>query len=197
MFEGLSNDDISNALAELTTCLAVKEETHVDELRALLRKKDVEGCVQGIATRLGLPILRISLSYVPKEFRPDFTDGFRSTALARTDWTGHGMEDIPAQVLIPEYLPMFGRLISRGIQYEFSSEKTAQKIQIPSWRQWPTNSHTYSWHLFGRQIRTANGTPILFLSSLASVTLFGKGERKLIAPQAETRRQYARLRTGI
>ena len=107
MFEGLSNDDISNALAELITCLGVKEDMPFDDLRALLRKKDTEGCVQEVATRLGLPI-RISLSYVPKDFRPDNTDGFRSSALARTDWTGRGIEGITAQVSIPEHLPMFG-----------------------------------------------------------------------------------------
>lgn len=107
MFEALSTDDISNALAELIACFGVKEEMPLHDLVALLRKKDTEGCVQEIASRLGLPI-RISLSYVPKDFRPDNTDGFRSSALARTDWTGHGVEGITAQVSIPEHLPMFG-----------------------------------------------------------------------------------------
>lgn len=107
MFERLSNADISNALAELSTCFGVKEENPFHDLVTLLQKKDTKGCVQEIATRLGLPI-RISLSYVPKNCRPGSTDGFRSTALARTDWTGRGIEGITAQVSIPEHLPMFG-----------------------------------------------------------------------------------------
>jgi len=111
MFEGLTNDDISNALVELIACLGIKKDMPFDDLgndlRTLLRKKDTEGCVQEIATRLGLPI-HISLSYVPKGFRPGRTDGFRSSALARTDWTGRGIEGITAQVSIPEHLPMFG-----------------------------------------------------------------------------------------
>ncbi|MBT9156825.1 MAG: hypothetical protein DDT37_01816 [Firmicutes bacterium] len=107
MFETLSNDDISSALDELIACLGVKEEMPFHDLLALLRKKDTEGCVREIATRLGLPI-RISLSYVPKDFRPGSADGFRTSALARTDWTGHGIEGITAQVAIPQNLPMFG-----------------------------------------------------------------------------------------
>lgn len=107
MFDKLSNNDICTALDELIICFGVKEEMPFHDLVALLRKKDTEGCVQEIATRLGLPI-RISLSYVPKDFRPGNTDGFRSSALARTDWTGHGIEGITAQVSIPQHLPMFG-----------------------------------------------------------------------------------------
>jgi len=107
MFERLSNNDITNALDELITCFGVKEELPFNNLVAFLQKKDTEGCVQEIATRLGLPI-HISLSYIPKDFRPGNTDGFRSSALARTDWTGHGIEGITAQVSIPQNLPMFG-----------------------------------------------------------------------------------------
>lgn len=115
MFEELSNDDISNALAELITCFGVKEDMSFDGLIALLRKKDTEGCVQEIATRLSLPI-RISLSYVPKDFKPGSTDVFRSSALARTNWTGRGIEGITAQVSIPEHLPMFGTAGLQGYQ---------------------------------------------------------------------------------
>lgn len=107
MFDRLSNNDISKALSELITCLGVKEDTPLDQLATLLRKKDTEACVQEIAARLGLPI-RINLTYVPKDFRTGTTDGFRSSALARTDWTGHGIEGITAQVYIPQNLPMFG-----------------------------------------------------------------------------------------
>lgn len=107
MFNKLSNDDICTALDELIICFGVKKEMPLHDLVALLRKKDTEGCVQEIATRLGLPI-RISLSYVPKDFRLGNTDGFRSSALSRTDWTGRGIESITAQVSIPQHLPMFG-----------------------------------------------------------------------------------------
>lgn len=107
MFDRLSNDEIINALDELITCLGVKEEIASHDLVALLRKRYTEGCVQEIATRLGLPI-RINLSYVPKDFRPGNTDRFRSSALARTDWTGRSIEGITAQVSIPQHLPMFG-----------------------------------------------------------------------------------------
>ncbi|MDP2856547.1 MAG: hypothetical protein Q8P50_01040, partial [Bacillota bacterium] len=73
----------------------------------LLRNRDTEGCVQEIATRLGLPV-RISLSYVPKDFRPGTSNGFRTAALAQTDWSGHGIGGITAQVSVPQSLPMFG-----------------------------------------------------------------------------------------
>jgi hypothetical protein len=112
MFGNLSNEDISTAVDKLITCLGIKEETPFSDLLALLRKKDTQGCVQEIATRLGLPI-RISLSYVPKDFRPGNTDRFRTSALAQTDWTGRGIEGITAQVSIPQHLPMFG---SSGLQ---------------------------------------------------------------------------------
>lgn len=107
MFERLTNDDISNALAELIACFGVKEELPFHDLVTLLRKKDTEGCVQEIATGLGLPV-RVSLSYVPKDFRPGTSNGFGTSALAGTDWTGCGIEGITAQVSIPQHLPMFG-----------------------------------------------------------------------------------------
>jgi len=107
MFDRLSNDEIATALNELIRCFGVKEDMPSDALIDLLRKKKTEECVQEIATRLSLPI-RISLSYIPKDFRPDNTDGFHSSALSRTDWTGRGIEGITAQVSIPQHLPMFG-----------------------------------------------------------------------------------------
>jgi hypothetical protein len=107
MFERVSNDEITSALDELMSVLGIAEEIPVYVFVVPLRKKDTEGCVQEIATRLGLPI-RIRLSYVPKTPRPGDTDGFRSSALARTDWTGHGIGAITAQVSIPRWLPMFG-----------------------------------------------------------------------------------------
>lgn len=107
MFEKLSTGDISIAVDELIGCLGIKEETACLDLLALLGKRDTQRCVQEIAVRLGLPI-RISLSYVPKEFRPAGAGGFQSSSLSRTDWTGHGVDGITAQVSIPNSLPLFG-----------------------------------------------------------------------------------------
>ena len=115
MFERLSNDYISNALDELITWFGVKEEVPFHDLAVLLREKNTEGCVQEIATQLTLPI-RINLSYVPEDFRPDNTDGFRSSSLSRTDWTGRGIESITAQVSIPQNLPMFGTSALQGLR---------------------------------------------------------------------------------
>lgn len=107
MFENLSTDDISVAIDELIGCLGFREERPYQDLLTLLEKKDTQGCVQEIAVRLGLPI-RINLSYVPKDFRPTDTGGFQSSSLSRTDWTGHGLDGITAQVFIPSFLPLFG-----------------------------------------------------------------------------------------
>lgn len=113
MFDNLSNNDISNAVDELVTCLGVKDQTPYQDLLALLRKKDTQGCVQEIASRLGLPI-QISLSYVPKDFKGGDTNRFHTEQLARTDWTGRGIGGITAQVAIPEHLPMYGSKALEG-----------------------------------------------------------------------------------
>jgi hypothetical protein len=107
VFERLSNDDISTAVDELVTSLGVKEETPCRNLVAMVWKEDTEGCIQKIAAQLGLPI-RISLSYVAKDFKPGIADRFQSSELSRTDWTGHGLDGITAQVSIPESLPLYG-----------------------------------------------------------------------------------------
>lgn len=117
MFERLSEDDISNALAELISWFGVKEEVPIHGFTSLLREKNIGGCVQEIATKLNLPI-NIILSYVPEGFRPNDTDGFCSSSLSRTDWTGHGIESITAQVSIPQNLPMFGTSALNGFQIQ-------------------------------------------------------------------------------
>jgi hypothetical protein len=73
----------------------------------MVGKQDTQDCIQKIAAQLGLPI-RISLSYVPKDFKPGIADRFQSSGLSRTDWTGHGVDGITAQVSIPESLPSYG-----------------------------------------------------------------------------------------
>ncbi|MFW6116346.1 MAG: hypothetical protein ACOC6F_01340 [bacterium] len=67
----------------------------------------MEGCVQQIATELGLPV-HINLSYVPEDFRPGDLDGFVTTALVDTDRSGGGTQGIIAQVSVPQDTPMFG-----------------------------------------------------------------------------------------
>ena len=113
VFEKLSTDDISIAVDELIGCLGVKEETPCLDLLAYIGKRDTQECVQEIAIRLGLPI-HISLSYVSKEFKAGNTSGFQSSSLSRTDWTGHGVEGITAQVCIPTSLPFFGSSSLKG-----------------------------------------------------------------------------------
>src|SRR6266702_4793978 len=107
MLEQVSNTEIANALDELIICLGVSKEKPTYNLFEFLQKRNTEGCVQEIASLLGLPI-RISLSYVPKGYRPGNSDGFRSSAMTRTDSTGRGIGCITAQVSIPQHLPMFG-----------------------------------------------------------------------------------------
>ena len=107
MFDGLSNEDVQRACSELIPCLGVKEDICPDNFLRLLYNRDIKGCVQEIATRLGLPV-RIDLSFVPKGFRPNNKGGFHSSALAQTDRTGHSIEGIIAQVSIPQTLPLFG-----------------------------------------------------------------------------------------
>jgi len=113
MFERLSNEEITYALDELIDLLGVKEEMSSYDLLALLEEKGPEGCVQEIATQLGLPI-RISLSYVPEDYDPDNIERFGSSALSRTDRTGSGIEGIVAQVSIPQHLPIFGTSALNG-----------------------------------------------------------------------------------
>ncbi len=107
MFDNLSNKAISAELDGLMACLGVKEDGPLQHFLGPLRKKDVQGCVQAIAGQLGLPV-RVSLSYVPKDFKAASAASFRSSALANTDWAGRGIESITAQVEMPDNLPMFG-----------------------------------------------------------------------------------------
>lgn len=107
MFERLSNADLATAVDEMVASLGVKEEAPFASLTVMLEKGNTQACVQEIACRLGLPIL-ISVSYVTKDFRPGNAAGFRSSSLSRTDWTGHSIEGIIAQVSIPESLPLYG-----------------------------------------------------------------------------------------
>lgn len=127
MFEELSNDDVSKALSELVNRFGVKEDIPLDSLCVFLRNKDAQGCIQKIANLFDLPI-RINLSFIPKDFKPGYANGFRSTSLVKTDWTGRGSESIIAQVTIPESLPMFGTAELRG--YLGSPPLFGQKVVL-------------------------------------------------------------------
>ena len=93
-------------------CFGVKEEMPFHDLVTLLRKKDTEGCVQEIATGLGLPI-RISCRMSRK------TSGqVLATDSEPEHWHGQtGLATVLRASLprcpIPQHLPMFG---SSGLQ---------------------------------------------------------------------------------
>ena len=107
MLDRVSNDEIRTALDELTISLGVKEKINFSDIVAILQREGPEVCIQEIANRFGLPV-RINLSYVPKDFVSGNTNRFRSSGLAKTDWTGHGIGGIIAQVSLPPQLPMYG-----------------------------------------------------------------------------------------
>ena len=107
MIDQLTNDDVQIALNELIPCLGVKEKVNISNLLEYLNKKDISGCVSGLAGIFNLPI-QVNLSLVSTTYRSDNTDYFQTSSLAKTDWTGHGIESITAQVIIPQNLPLFG-----------------------------------------------------------------------------------------
>jgi len=107
MFEKLSNDDLRAVIDELISLLGVKEVEPFQDLVTRLEEGDTEGCVQGIADRLNLPI-RISLSYVSKDFKAGDTDRFVTDSLVKINSAGSGTESITAQVSIPPSLPLYG-----------------------------------------------------------------------------------------
>lgn len=107
MLERLTNADISSALDEMVMSVGVKEELPFASLVATLGTGNTQGCIQEIASCLGLPIL-VNVSYVSKDFKSGNSSGFRSSELSRTDWSGHGIDGITAQVSILASLPLYG-----------------------------------------------------------------------------------------
>jgi hypothetical protein len=91
----------------MVASVGAKAESPYATLAATLGEGNTQACVQEIASRLGLPVL-INLSYVSKDFKPGDSARFRSSELSRTDWAGHGIDGITAQVSIPESLPLYG-----------------------------------------------------------------------------------------
>jgi len=100
-------DELRTALNQLIRCVGVREEIPSNAFASFLRREDTQGCVQLIATKLGLPV-RISLSYVSEDSKTRGTERFRTTALVRTGSSGRGTEGVVAEVDIPQDLPMYG-----------------------------------------------------------------------------------------
>ena len=98
MFDRVSDKEVTEAIETVIASLGVREEVSCGDLPRFLRKKDTQGCVQEIASRLGLPV-RIELSYVPKDFSPDNPNRFESSSLAHTDWRGRGIEELWSRVV--------------------------------------------------------------------------------------------------
>jgi hypothetical protein len=105
--EGIDDKYIENAIAALEKTLGVKDHVSARALISLVESHNVGECIREIAKYLGLPI-RIDLSYVPRGYRADRTDGFSSTDLVKTAWGSRGGQGITAQVSIPECLPLYG-----------------------------------------------------------------------------------------
>jgi hypothetical protein len=63
LIDNVGDDEIRAAVEQLAASLGLKDDESAEELLKLLEKKDTQGCVQAIATRLRLPV-RIDLSYV-------------------------------------------------------------------------------------------------------------------------------------
>jgi hypothetical protein len=140
VLERLTNADISSALDEMVMSVGVKEELPFASLVATLGTGNTQGCIQEIASCLGLPIL-VNVSYVSKDFKSGNSSGFRSSELSRTDWSGHGIDGIPAQVSILASLPLYGSS-SPDTQSTFASGKAVRNALKRSSPSWPTNCPT-------------------------------------------------------
>jgi len=108
MDSNIDNQYISNAIDELINLLGIKEEIPYEIILKHLRHGDIEEGIKKIANYLGLPIA-INLSYVPARYlQRNTVHRFESSALAKTNHAGRGVEGIIAQVSIPSYLPLYG-----------------------------------------------------------------------------------------
>jgi len=105
--EGIDNKYIDNAINELFTSIGLKENVDHKKIIDLIVARKIKDAVKEIAKQLGLPI-EVNLSYVPRGYRPNASDGFHSTALVKTEWNGRGAVGITAQVSIPSNLPFYG-----------------------------------------------------------------------------------------
>jgi len=99
---------ISNAIDELIKLLGIKEEVPIQMILDPFHAGKVKESIETIANYLGLPIA-VNLSYVPAGYQKrNSGNRFESSALAKTNHAGRGVEGITAQVSIPSYLPLYG-----------------------------------------------------------------------------------------
>ena len=114
--EEIDNNYIETAIDELVDIIGVKENIDTNSSLNLLYKGDIKGCIQNIATYLGLPI-EIVLTYV-SESDTSGSNGnssinnteskFESSDLVKTGYKGLGSQGITAQVFIPQDIPFYG-----------------------------------------------------------------------------------------
>jgi hypothetical protein len=107
MFEKLSRGEVFEAVDMLIDTMGVKETVPFSAFKGYLKKKDKQGCIEKIAILLDLPVC-INISVASKDYRQENAKKFTSSSMAQTDEKHHGKESIIAQVMIPQYLPMWG-----------------------------------------------------------------------------------------
>jgi len=107
MDNNIDNRYINNAIDELIKLLGIKEEVPVYKILSPFDRGKVKESIETIANYLGLPIV-VNLSYVPAGYQQrNSGNRFESSALAKTNHAGRGVEGITAQVSIPSYLPLY------------------------------------------------------------------------------------------
>lgn len=124
MRDVLSDSDIQAAYDELEATVGVAADAPWYQIKDMLRR-DVAKGVAMIAEHMGLPIV-VRLKVLPKGYRADAKDGFRSQELVGSDG-GNANAGITAQVTIPRGLPLYGSSAMRGypIDVLISEEATA------------------------------------------------------------------------
>lgn len=129
----VGNNYIGEAFTSLFATLGVKEYFVPDKALSLLRERKVREAIREIAEYLGLPI-EVKLSYAPKGYRPNATDGFQSSQLVKTDWRGRGTGGITAQVSIPADLPIYdsSRMVNFPISIRISEGCTDEPMTFIS-----------------------------------------------------------------
>jgi hypothetical protein len=107
----LSNSDIQSAFDELQATVGVAPDAPWWQIKDMLGVDVAKGLTM-IAEHMGLPIV-VRLKVLPKGYRANAKDGFRSEALVRYDGGGGGT-GIAAQVTIPGGLPLYGSTAMKG-----------------------------------------------------------------------------------
>jgi ribosomal protein S16 len=103
----IPGDYVGKAIDEIVGVIGIKENVNYRVLVAQVRSKRIEECIENIARYLALPI-KVKLEYVPDGYRPDATDGFKSSNVVKTEKDRRGHQGIAAQVSIPVNLPFYG-----------------------------------------------------------------------------------------